>query len=146
MLTLTVAWVLVNVLLQGATPQQSAPAPPSAASSTPSPVTNWKVALMAGDDSIPAFDDARKTLKEILLQDGISADHIKELSMDPAAQVDGVLPGGYANLLGALDSLNIGGGDSCLVYMTSHGNRQGFAIKNNPPLTPAALNSIVEHS
>ena len=100
--------------------------------------------LVAGDDSIPAFDNARRTLKGLLLEAGVSADNIRELSNNPSEQVGAVLPGSASDLREALDSLNVGDGDACLVDMTSHGSRQGFFLKNHPALTPMALNAIME--
>lgn len=104
----------------------------------------WKAALMTGDDSIDAFDNARKTLKNEFVDMGVSRDNIKELSMNPREQKRGSLPSSAVNLAGALRELSIGDQDACLIHMTSHGSPQGFYLRNGPPISPKSLNKILD--
>ena len=104
----------------------------------------WKAALMTGDDSISAFDNARKTLKNEFVDMGVSRDNIKELSMNPREQKRGSLPSSAVNLAGALRELSIGDQDACLIHMTSHGSPQGFYLRNGPPISPKSLNKILD--
>jgi hypothetical protein len=104
----------------------------------------WKAVLMTGDDSIDAFDNARKALKNEFVQIGISPANIRELSMSPAEIQRGVTASSAENLQRALLSLSVGNTDGCLIHLTSHGTRQGFAMRNQPVLNPARLNSILE--
>jgi hypothetical protein len=104
----------------------------------------WKAALMTGDDSIDAFDNARKTLKNEFVDMGVSRDNIKELSMNPREQKRGSLPSSAINLSGALRELSIGDQDACLIHMTSHGSPQGFYLRNGPPISPKMLNKILD--
>jgi len=106
----------------------------------------WKAALMTGDDSIDAFDNARKTLKNEFVDMGVSLDNIKELSMNPREQKHGSLPSSAVNLAGALRELSIGDQDACLIHMTSHGSPQGFYLRNAPAITPQKLDSILEQT
>src|SRR5262245_25338106 len=110
---------------------------------TPAELT-WKAVLMTGDNQIDAFDNARKALKNEFVQIGISPANIRELSMSPAENQRGVEASSADNLQRSLLSLSVGNSDGCLIHLTSHGTRQGFAMKNQPILTPNRLNSILE--
>src|SRR6185369_10800231 len=68
----------------------------------------WKAALMTGDDSIDAFDNARKTLKNEFVTMGVLPGNIKELSMNPREGRRGSLPSSPGNLARALQDLSIG--------------------------------------
>jgi peptidase C13-like protein len=106
----------------------------------------WKATLMTGDDSIEAFDNARKTLKSEFLQMGVAANNIKELSMDRHERKRGSLPSSAGNLAGALRDLSVGDQDACLIHMTSHGSRAGFYLRNSAPITPKLLDSILDRA
>src|SRR5688572_16620242 len=107
---------LILFVVLGAAGQQQEPL---------SPIT-WKVVLMTGDDQIHAFDNARKSVKNDLLQLGIVPGNVRELSMSPAEVQRGVGLSSADNLRQSLIGLSIGDADGCLVHMTSHGTRQGF--------------------
>jgi Peptidase C13 family len=109
-----------------------------------SPDLTWKAALMAGDDSIDAFDNARKTLTNEFLQMGVLPANIKELSIDRAGRKHGSLPSSAVSLAGALRELSVGKQDACLIHMTSHGSPQGFYVRNAPVITPEKLNGILD--
>jgi hypothetical protein len=128
-----IALILASLL--AISPQQAPPAD-----------ITWKAVLMTGDDQIDAFDNARKALKNEFVQIGISPANIRELSMSPAENQRGITPSSTANLQSSLLSLSVGNTDGCLLHMTSHGVRQGFVMKNQPILTPARLNSILDLS
>ena len=106
----------------------------------------WKAALMTGDDSINTFDNARKTLTTEFLHMGVLPANIKELSMNPHERKHGTMPSSAVNLAGALRELSVGDQDACLIHMTSHGSQQGFYLRNGPPITPKALNKILDSS
>jgi hypothetical protein len=106
----------------------------------------WKATLMTGDDSIDAFDNARKTLKSEFLQLGVLPDNIKELSMNPRERKAGPLASSANNLAGALRDLSVGNNDACLIHLTSHGSPAGFYLRNAPPLTPKMLDKILDAS
>src|SRR5262245_20680355 len=124
---------------------QTLPASQQASINATSDLT-WKATLMTGDDSINAFDNARKTLKSEFLQMGVVPDNIKELSMNPRERTRGSLPSSAVNLAGALQQLSIGDQDACLIHMTSHGSPAGFYLRNAPPITPQTLSRILDRA
>ena len=104
----------------------------------------WKAALMTGDDSIDAFDNARKTLKTEFLNMGVLPVNIRELSMNPLERKSGSTASSAVNLAGALRELSVGDQDACLIHMTSHGSPQGFYLRNARPISPEMLNKILD--
>src|SRR5262245_30062070 len=102
---------------------------------------------MTGDDSINAFDNARKTLKNEFLQMGVTPANIKELSMSPIERKrGGSMASSAVNLAGALRELSIGDQDACLIHMTSHGSPQGFYLRNAATITPKTLDQILDRA
>ena len=124
---------------------QTLPVAPQSAAGVASNLT-WKATLITGDDSIEAFDNARKTLKSEFLQMGVTANNIKELSVDRHERRRGSLPSTAGNLAGALRDLSVGDQDACLIHMTSHGSTAGFYIRNSAPITPQLLNTILDRA
>jgi hypothetical protein len=117
------------------------PAKPAAA-----PRMSWKGLLMTGDDSIGAFDNARIKLAELWREGGIADENMMQLSMDRRRQDGKVRPSSQQELGQALQRLDIGDRDGCMLHFTSHGSRQGFYLKNQPTLTPSQLNQMLEQS
>src|SRR5262245_24199777 len=124
---------------------QALPAAPKPAADAASNLT-WKATLMTGDDSIDAFDNARKTLKSEFLEMGVTANNIKELSMDRHERRSGSLPSSAGNRAGALRDLSVGDQDACLIHMTSHGSRAGFYLRNSSPIPPQQLDTILDRA
>ena len=109
----------------------------------PAGAVRWKAVIMTGDDSIPAFDNARKRIKEIWIARGLRAGDVRELSMTPAEQKGAVGASSAAGLRKALTSLAVKSGEGCLVYLTSHGAPWGFYLRGQPALSPAALGKML---
>ena len=103
----------------------------------------WKAVLMTGDDEIEAFDNARKALKNEFILIGLEPKHIRDLSMSASEIRRGIAPSSAENLQRSALSLGVAKGDGCIVHLTSHGTRQGFAMRNQPLLTPPQLDSIL---
>lgn len=133
-------------------PTSQTPTVPTTTETTlpPTPQTTsgltWKALLMTGDDSITAFDNARKKFKEILMARGVQAENIKELSIKKSEQTGGVMASTAANMQSALQSMNPGDGSACFVHMTSHGTKTGFMLKGQSYLTPSKLNDILDQT
>ena len=99
---------------------------------------------MGGDDSIEAFDRARKTVKATLLRMGLDPSNILELSASVDEQLRGVMVSTPDNFEIALRQLGVGRGDACFLHLTSHGSQSGFYVKGSVALTPARLNSALD--
>lgn len=98
------------------------------------PAGRWQAVLIAGDNNSPAFDNGIAALREKLTARGVR--DIRVLTSDPAANPS--LPvATAANVSGALRRV---GGEACLAYITSHGDRSGFVLRSaRGTVSPAAL-------
>ncbi len=117
----------------------------AATASAPAQSIHWKAVLVAGDDSIPVFDNAIRTLSNRFKQRGIA--DIRILS-SARVFLRGPQEATTKNLFGALDSLKIGPSDGCLLYFTSHGTEHGLYLKrdrvNNEKLYPEDLQKALD--
>ncbi len=104
----------------------------------------WHSVVMTGDDSIRAFDNARKKVATIFGTMGVANENIRHLSRKTNEQKNGVMATSAANFEKALREQNIGPDDGCSVFMTSHGTTRGFYIKGQPYLTPTQLDQMLE--
>lgn len=104
----------------------------------------WHSVLMTGDDSIKAFDNARKKVASMFNAMGVAPEDTKHLSRAAKEQVNGVMATSIANFEKAMKDQGIGEGDACSVFMTSHGTTSGFYIKGQSYLTPAKLNQVLD--
>jgi hypothetical protein len=104
----------------------------------------WKSVLVAGDHSIDAFDNARKSLALLWLTYGLEADDIKGLSARTDEQTNGVAKATIDNLVHALADLNISGDDGCIMHLTSHGSQEGFHLSRDKTLSPRKLASVLD--
>ncbi len=112
-------WLVLAVLLGCPDPVAAAPAPELAV-------------LVAGDASLPVFDDAVAGMRDRLATGGAQ---ITRLSADPA------LGGGtsLAGMLNAVAAMRPARGQGCLVFATSHGAHDGTLLLGEDFLKPAAL-------
>lgn len=105
---------------------------------------SWKGLLMTGDNSINAFDNARRKIKSLLTGLGVEADNLRELSMKSSEQSGFVLPTNRQNIRSSLEGLNLGPNDKCIIFMTSHGSRQGFYLVGQSTLSPSEFAQILD--
>ncbi len=101
----------------------------------------WKAVFLTGDDSIPAFDNARVAVVEKWKFDGIKG--IRQLSMDPQNVSKSVSASSAEGLDQALKSLIIKADEGCLIWMTSHGSEDGLYMRDQPVLSPERLHEIL---
>ncbi|MFN0042601.1 MAG: C13 family peptidase [Alphaproteobacteria bacterium] len=105
----------------------------------------WKALLVAGDDSIPAFDNAVRTLGGKLHWRGIAA--LRALTARRAVRAAESIATAE-NVAKALADLKVGAGEGCLVFMTSHGTEQGLVFErdraNNRNLYPEDLGRALD--
>ena len=107
---------LVLLLLAGCVPVQQASPARSAASQ------RWVAVLVAGDGSIPAFDNATTAMTGLLERSGVAAEDIHRLSAAPdALSKPHVQVATRARVLDSIAALHPGPGQACLVFITSHG-------------------------
>lgn len=85
------------------------------------PAAGWHALLVAGDDSSPAFNNGVETLRERLGALGVQSIHTLTASHMAGAQL--------ATAPGVDNGLRHVGGDACLVYVTSHGDQNGFFLR-----------------
>ena len=110
---------------------------------------NWKLVLMASDQGnkstwIPAFDNARNAVREFFVSRGISVSNIRQLSLKPQHQNQQVQAASVQSFTTSVSGLNaVNGNDACLVFLTSHGSRDGFNIGSSR-LSPSAFGSALD--
>ncbi len=135
-------------LVAACTPDTSGALPPVArapeATTTPGnggavPADRWRAVLIAGDNDSPAFDNGVEALRDKLAARGVR--DIRVLTSDPSANPS-LQVATAANVSNALRS---GGGEACLAFITSHGDRRGFLLRAaNGVVGPASLASAVD--
>ncbi len=107
-------------------------------------VRAWKGVLLAGDDRIRAFDNARETLAEMWLQRGIDRGNLVHLSRrQTVIASEGAIHASPAGLAAAFVALDVGPEDGCALFMTSHGSPTGLEIRGAGTLTPSELARVL---
>lgn len=127
--------------------------PPTTASTTsttepPKPTggLTYKGILAAGDNEITAFDNGRKKVKGLFVDAGVQAGNLIELSRQPSEQVNGVRATTVSGIEQAMMDLNVGDGDACILFLTSHGNQQVWFVRGDSGLTPQKLDQLLDAS
>src|SRR5215831_8367015 len=101
----------------------------------------WQVVLAAGDDAEPVFDNATRELGQRLAAAGVSASNIHRLSANAAELSRDVEPASSKVLLRRIAELPARTGERCLVFLTSHGERDAglWLARSNTALSPDEL-------
>jgi hypothetical protein len=102
----------------------------------------WKAVFMTGDNSIPAFDNARTAVTDIWKGDGIAG--VAQLSMNPEFVSKAVTASSAKGLDQALRKLAVKDGEGCMVWLTSHGNEDGLYMRDQDVLSPEDLGTILD--
>jgi len=115
----------------------------SSVPTTPFMHTKWKAVLLAGDDSIGAFDNAVEEIDRLF-----RARHIEVVQRLSATQTKVSSEIGLstaANLRSAVAALGAPPAQGCLVYATSHGTPQGlfFSKDRDHLLRPESLRTMM---
>lgn len=112
----------------------------------PFPPLHWKALLLAGDDSIGAFDHAIAALATLLQQHHITV--VQQFSANPTRLSATVRLATVAELRAAIPQLQVHPGEGCLVYATSHGTHEGLTLARDPAsayrLRPIELHQMVQ--
>ncbi len=94
----------------------------------------WRVVLVAGDSSSPAFNNGVETMRDRLTGQGVK--DISVLSAEPQTMAGSSL----ATAANLRLSLGLRRGGACLAFLTSHGDKHGFFLRANRALfSPDAL-------
>ena len=114
----------------------------------PLPVSRvqWKALLLAGDDSITAFDHAIEALATLFQQHRIAM--VQQFSANPHTLSATVRLATVAQLRAAVPQLQVQSGEGCLLYATSHGTPRGLTLARDPAsgyrLRPGQLHRVVQ--
>ena len=102
------------------------------------PAGRWRAVLIAGDNNSPAFDNGVQSLRKKLVAHGVT--DISVYSSNAAATA----PAQLASVANVATALRAGGGDACLVFVTSHGEEKGFVLKTDRRLfDPGSLDRVL---
>ena len=107
----------------------------------------WAAVLVAGDGSIPVFDNATGRMAALLEAAGTPAADIRRFSDAPdMLSRPHVQLASKARVLAGIAGLRPQPGQSCLVFMTSHGAQNaGFLLAaHDEVLTPGELDAALE--
>jgi hypothetical protein len=114
----------------------------------PIPVSRvqWKALLLAGDDSIAAFDHAIEALATLFQLHRIAV--VQQFSANPHKLSATVRLATVAQLRAAVPQLQVHSGEGCLLYATSHGTPRGLTLARDPAsgyrLRPGQLHRVVQ--
>jgi hypothetical protein len=89
----------------------------------------WRALVAAGDDSISVFDNAVDEMTHILSARGVS--RIDRFTSDPTMVGGGRMIATADTMAAALAAVPPGPPKACLVFLTSHGNRQGLLLRDD---------------
>src|SRR5215470_14716037 len=117
---------------------------PPAASDTGARHIQWRALAAAGEDNAPVFDNAVDKMTEILAAHGVAP--IDRFTSDPTLATSDRPLTTADNMASALGASPPRPGQGCLVFITSHGSRQGLVLRddldNERNLSPSALGRI----
>ena len=112
----------------------------------PSPFAGarWKAILLAGDSSIPAFDNTTRDIAKLLESRGVQV--VRIFTSDRAKLRPAVELASHEELTALPAKVRIATGEGCLLYATSHGTIHGLHLARDPKdttLSPSTLKQIV---
>lgn len=127
-------------------------ATPLSARAARAPLSQWAVAVIAGDDRAAhedrpteAFDNARRDLAKALWRAGFSPAATAQFSAEASDDSPGLLPDSAGLLQRRLTNLAAQAPAGCLIYLTSHGSPDG-AVFGERLLSPRRLAAIVDRA
>src|SRR5262245_52661089 len=118
----------------------------AAGAAIPFPSLHWKALLLAGDDSIAAFDHAIAALTMLFQQHHITV--VQRFSANPEQLSATVRLAKVADLRAAIPVLQVQPSEGCSLYATSHGTREGLTLARDAAsgyrLRPTELHQVVQ--
>jgi len=106
--------------------------------------THWKAILLAGDNSLPVFDNATQEMARLLELRG--AEVVATFTADPAKVSEALHLATHEELWKLPSRVTIAEGEGCLFFATSHGTRQGLHLAADQVrniLRPLELKGII---
>jgi len=134
--------VLLLCLCLGPPAWAQTPAPGAVLTSSPAD----KVVLIAGDDSLPVFDNAVAGLRARLVTISRGRAEIRQLSATPSLVAQHVARlATLSHVVSAISAMRPSAGQGCFVFATSHGVRQAglYLSVRDEVLTPQALDGAL---
>jgi hypothetical protein len=138
---------LMSALLLAGCASAHAPEPADRSASAAMTAPALKAVLVAGDDSLPVWDNATARMDRLLLtRAGMPADAVRMLSARDAAVRAGQDSATVVNVLRAIAAMNARGGQQCLVYVTAHGAQDEglYMAASDQMLAPDLLDQALE--
>jgi hypothetical protein len=140
-------WILFAIGLSLAACTQSATSDPaSTVPAGPVQQVQWRALVAAGDDSIAVFDNAVDEMTEILAARGVS--RIDRFTSDPAMVQKDRMIATADSMAAALAAVPPGPPKACLVFLTSHGSRNGLLLRDDldhdRSLDPSAFGRMLD--
>ena len=104
------------------------------------PADRWRAVLIAGDNNSPAFDNGVEAMRDKLVQRGvrnITRPDVRSGRQSVAARSP---PRPMSS-----SALRSGGGEACLVFITSHGDERGVVLRAAKGMVePATLGNALD--
>lgn len=107
-------------------PAAAAPVASAPVASAPKPIAKWGALFIAGDNSIKVFDNAVRRFYSIL--DGKPGINLRRLTSDPTSAPSTEDVADLRAIDDALAFVTKSQQEKCLVFMTSHGTKDGFYL------------------
>jgi hypothetical protein len=107
----------------------------------------WRAVLVAGDPTLPVWDNAARALAERLVAAGVVVPgQVTRLSARPQEVASGARPGGLPAAIEAIQALRPAAGEGCLVFLTMHGAQDAglVFVPGNQVLTPNLLDKVLQ--
>jgi hypothetical protein len=111
------------------------------------PGIRWRAVLVAGDPSLPVWDNAARAMAERLTAAGVTVPgQVTRLSARPQEAASGARPGGLMQAIEAIQGLRPAAGEGCLVFLTMHGAQNAglVFVPGNQVLTPNLLDKVLQ--
>ena len=107
----------------------------------------WRAVLVAGDPSLPVWDNAARRLADRLLASGQAVPgQVTRLSARPDQVASGARPGGLAAASAAIQSIRPEAGEGCFVFLSMHGAPNAGLIfaPEGSAMTPNLLDKLLQ--
>lgn len=138
--------LLIGAMTLGRDLAAEQPAGTSVVANPPPQRIPWRAIVVAGDDSGSVFDNAVQEISAILAARGVRP--INRFTSDPMLKRADLPIATAQSMAAALDAAKPRPGQGCLVFITSHGSRDGVLLRDDDKdrrlLAPSMLGRILD--